>query len=84
MATPGRVYDDIVSKEKLVKELKFLPAMIQICCERIKAESHDGRMIPPVCQILNAKQDGKSKFFFTPMALINIVSLQLLVHLDFA
>ena len=66
MATPGRVYEyDIVSKEKkLVKETEIPSGHDpnKYVVERIKAESHDGRMIPiSLVRLKNAKQDGKSK-----------------------
>ena len=50
MATPGRIYEyDILTKEKkLVKEIEIPsghdPGKYTV--ERIKAKSHDGRMIP--------------------------------------
>tara|TARA_B100000282_G_scaffold275956_1_gene233703 strand:- start:6 stop:2090 length:2085 start_codon:yes stop_codon:yes gene_type:complete len=66
MATPGRVYEyDIVSKEKkLVKETEIPSGHDpnKYVVERIKAKSHDGRMIPiSLVRLKNAKQDGKSK-----------------------
>ncbi len=66
MATPGKIYEyDIVSKEKkLVKETE-IPSGHEpkkYVVERIKAKSHDGRMIPiSLLRLKNAKQDGKSK-----------------------
>jgi oligopeptidase B len=50
MATPGKIYEyDIVSKEKkLVKETEIPSGHDpkKYVVERIKAKSHDGRMIP--------------------------------------
>ena len=66
MATPGRIYEyDILTKEKkLVKEVEIPsghdPSKYTV--ERIKAKSHDGRMIPiSLIKLKNSKQDGKSK-----------------------
>ena len=66
MATPGRVYEyDIVSKEKkLVKEIEIPSGHDpnKYIVERIKAESHDGQMIPiSLVRLKTAKQDGNSK-----------------------
>ncbi len=66
MATPGRVYEyDIVSKEKkLVKEMEIPSGhdANKYIVERIKAESHDGQMIPiSLVRLKTAKQDGNSK-----------------------
>ena len=66
MATPGRVYEyDIVTKEKkLVKETEIPSGHDpkKYVVERIKAKSHDGRMIPiSLVRLKDAKQDGKSK-----------------------
>jgi len=66
MATPGRIYEyDIVSKEKkLVKEVEIPSGHDpdKYVVERIKAKSHDGRMIPiSLVRLKNSKQDGKSK-----------------------
>ena len=66
MATPGRIYEyDIVSKEKkLVKETEIPSGHDpnKYLVERIKAKSHDGRMIPiSLVRLKNFKQDGKSK-----------------------
>ena len=66
MATPGKIYEyDIVSKEKkLVKETEIPSGHDpkKYVVERIKAKSHDGRMIPiSLVRLKNAKQDGKSK-----------------------
>ncbi|MDC0903217.1 prolyl oligopeptidase family serine peptidase [Pelagibacteraceae bacterium] len=66
MATPGKVYEyDIVTKEKkLVKETEIPSGHdpSKYVVERIKAKSHDGRMIPiSLVRLKNSKQDGKSK-----------------------
>ena len=66
MATPGRVYEyDIVLKEKkLVKEIEIPSGhdANKYIVERIKAESHDGQMIPiSLVRLKTAKQDGNSK-----------------------
>ena len=66
MATPGRVYEyDIVTKEKkLVKETEIPSGHDprKYVVERIKAKSHDGRMIPiSLVRLKDSKQDGKSK-----------------------
>ena len=66
MATPGKVYEyDIVTKEKkLVKETEIPSGHDpdKYVVERIKAKSHDGRMIPiSLVRLKNAKLDGKSK-----------------------
>ncbi|MDC2986523.1 S9 family peptidase [Candidatus Pelagibacter bacterium] len=66
MATPGRVYEyDIVTKEKkLVKETEIPSGHdpSKYIVERIKAKSHDGRMIPiSLVRLKDTKQDGKSK-----------------------
>ncbi len=66
MATPGKVYEyDILTKEKkLVKEVEIPSGHDpkNYTVERIKAKSHDGRMIPiSLVRLKNAKQDGKSK-----------------------
>ncbi len=66
MATPGKIYEyDIVSKEKeLVKETEIPSGHDpkKYVVERIKAKSHDGRMIPiSLVRLKNAKQDGNSK-----------------------
>ena len=66
MATPGKIYDyDIVTKEKkLVKETEIPSGHDpdKYVVERIKAKSHDGRMIPiSLVRLKNSKQDGKSK-----------------------
>jgi oligopeptidase B len=66
MATPGKIYEyDIITKEKkLVKEVKIPSGHDpeKYIVERIKAKSHDGRMIPiSLVKLKNLKQDGKSK-----------------------
>ena len=66
MATPGKVYEyDILTKEKkLVKEVEIPSGHDpeKYVVERIKAKSHDGRMIPiSLVRLKNTKQDGKSK-----------------------
>ena len=66
MATPSRVYEyDIISKEKkLVKETEIPSGHdpSKYIIERIKARSHDGRMIPiSLIRHKNSKQNGKSK-----------------------
>ena len=66
MATPGRVYEyNIDSKEKkLVKEIEIPSGHDpnKYVVERIKAKSHDGRIIPiSLVRLKNSKQDGKSK-----------------------
>ena len=66
MATPGKVYEyDILTKEKkLVKEVEIPSGHDpdKYIVERIKAKSHDGRMIPiSLVRLKNAKQDGKGK-----------------------
>jgi len=66
MATPGKIYEyDIVTKEKkLVKETEIPSGHDpnKYVVERIKAKSHDGRMIPiSLVRLKSAKQDGKSK-----------------------
>ena len=66
MATPGKIYEyDILTKEKrLVKEVEIPSGHNpdNYVVERIKAKSHDGRMIPiSLVRLKNSKQDGKSK-----------------------
>ncbi len=66
MATPGRVYEyDIVTKEKkLVKETEIPSGHdpSKYVVERIKARSHDGRMVPiSLVRLKDSKQDGNSK-----------------------
>ena len=66
MATPGQVYEyDIVSKQKKLVKQTEVPSghdSGNYVVERIKAESHDGQMIPiSLVRLKTAKQDGKSK-----------------------
>ena len=66
MATPGRVYEyDIATKEKkLVKETEIPSGhdSSKYVVERIKAKSHDGRLVPiSLVRLKEAKQDNKSK-----------------------
>ena len=66
MATPGKVYEyDIATKlKKLVKEVEIPSGHDpkKYVVERIKAKSHDGRMVPiSLLRLKNKKQDGKSK-----------------------
>ena len=66
MATPGKIYEyDIKTKKKiLVKEVEVPSGHDpkKYVVERIKAESHDGRMIPiSLVRLKNTKQDSSSK-----------------------
>ena len=66
LSTPGKVYEyDILTKEKkLVKEVEIPSGHNpeKYIVERIKAKSHDGRMIPiSLIRLKNSRQDGKSK-----------------------
>ena len=66
MATPGKIYEyDILTKEKiLIKEVEIPSGHDpkKYIVERIKAKSHDGRMIPiSLVRLKNTKQNGKSK-----------------------
>ncbi len=66
MKTPIKIYEyDIVTKKKkLVKEAEIPSGHDpdKYIVERIKAKSHDGRMIPiSLVRLKNSKQDGKSK-----------------------
>ncbi len=66
MATPGKIYEyDILTKEKkLVKETEIPSGHDpnKYVVERIKAKSHDGRMIPiSLVRQKDTKQNGKSK-----------------------
>ena len=66
MATPGKVYEyDIITKEKkLVKEVEIPSGHHphKYITERIKAKSHDGRMIPiTLVRRKDIKLDGKTK-----------------------
>ena len=66
MATPGKIYEyDILTKEKkLVKEVE-IPAghdPDKYTVERLKAKSHDGRLVPiSLIRLKKSKQDGKNK-----------------------
>ena len=66
MATPGKIFEyDIKTKEKkLVKEVEIPSGHDpnKYVVERIKAKSHDGRMIPiSLVRLKSSKQDGTSK-----------------------
>ena len=66
MATPGKIFEyDILTKEKkLVKETEIPSGHDpnKYVVERIKAKSHDGRMIPiSLVRLKKTKQDAKSK-----------------------
>ncbi len=66
MASPNKIYEyDILTKEKkLVKETEIPSGHDpnRYVVERIKAKSHDGRMIPiSLVRLKNSKQNGKSK-----------------------
>ena len=66
MASPGKVYEyDVVTKEKkLVKEIEIPSGhdSTKYITERIKAKSHDGRMIPiSLVRRKDAKPNGESK-----------------------
>ena len=66
MATPGKVYEyNILTKEKkMVKEVEIPSGHDpnKYIVERLKAKSHDGRMVPiSLVRLKNSKQDGKSK-----------------------
>ena len=66
MATPGKIFEyDIKTKEKkLVKEVEIPSGHdpSKYVVERIKAKSHDGRMIPiSLVRLKSSKQDGMSK-----------------------
>ena len=66
MATPGKIYEyDILTKrKKLVKEVE-IPAghdPDKYTVERLKAKSHDGRLVPiSLIRLKKSKQDGKNK-----------------------
>ncbi len=66
LATPGKIYEyDISNKEKkLVKEV-IIPSghdPEKYIVERIKAKSHDGRMVPiSLVRLKKSKQDGNAK-----------------------
>jgi oligopeptidase B len=66
MATPGKIYEyDILTKEKkLVKEVEIPSGhdSKKYIVERIKAKSHDGRMIPiTLIRKKDINKNGKSK-----------------------
>ncbi len=66
MKTPGKVYEyDILTKEKKLVKEREIPSGYnpdKYVVKRIKAKSHDGRMIPiSLVRLKNSKQDGKSK-----------------------
>ena len=66
MATPGKIFEyNIKTKEKkLVKEVEIPSGhnSNKYVVERIKAKSHDGRMIPiSLVRLKNSRQNGKSK-----------------------
>ena len=66
MATPGQIYEyDIISKQKKLVKQTEVPSghdSGNYVVERIKAESHDGQMIPiSLVRLKTAKQNGKSK-----------------------
>ena len=66
MATPGKIYEyDVLTKEKkLVKEVEIPSGhdSEKYIVERIKAKSHDGRMIPiTLIRKKDIKKNGKSK-----------------------
>ena len=66
MATPGRIYEyDIITKErKLVKEVEIPSGHDpnKYVVKRLKAKSHDGRLVPiSLIKLKNQKQDGKNK-----------------------
>ncbi len=66
MATPGKIYEyDILTKEKkIVKEVEIPSGHDpnKYVIERIKAKSHDGRMIPiSLVRLKKFKQDAKTK-----------------------
>ena len=66
MATPSKIFEyDILTKEKkLVKETEIPSGHdpSKYVVERIKAKSHDGRMIPiSLVRLKDVKQDAKSK-----------------------
>ena len=78
MATPSKIYEyDIVTKEKkLVKELEIPSGHDpeKYVVERLKAKSHDGRMIPITLirkKILKGMET--QKLFYTHTELTNIV-----------
>ena len=88
MATPGKVYEyDIVTKEKkLIKETEIPSGhdSSKYIVERIKAKSHDGRMIPiSLIRLKTLNRMVSLKFYYMPMELTNTVLILHLVLLDF-
>jgi oligopeptidase B len=66
MATPSKVYEyDILTKEKKLVKEREIPSghdPDKYIVERIKAKSHDGRMVPiSLVRLKNSTLDGKSK-----------------------
>ena len=66
LATPGKIYEyDILTKEKKIVKEVIVPSghdPKKYTIERIKAKSHDGRMIPiSLVRLKKSKQDGNSK-----------------------
>ncbi len=66
MKTPGKIYeyDILTKKKKLVKEAEIPSGHDpdKYIVERIKAKSHDGRMIPiSLVRLKSSKKNGKSK-----------------------
>ena len=66
MKTPGKIYEyDILTKEKKLVKEREIPSghdPDKYIVERIKAKSHDGRMVPiSLVRLKDSKQDGKSK-----------------------
>ena len=66
MATPGRIYeyDILTKKKKIVKEVEVPSGHDpeKYLVERIKAKSHDGRMVPiSLIRLKSKKQNSKSK-----------------------
>ncbi len=66
LATPGKIYEyDILTKEKKIVKEVIVPSghdPKKYTIERIKAKSHDGRMIPiSIVRLKKSKQDGNSK-----------------------
>ena len=66
LATPGKIYEyDILTKEKKIVKEVIVPSghdPKKYTIERIKAKSHDGRMVPiSLVRLKESKQDGNSK-----------------------
>ena len=66
MATPGRIYEyDILTKKKVLLKEVEIPSghdSKKYIVERLKAKSHDGRLIPiTLVRKKNIKKNGKSK-----------------------